>query len=106
MSSSTNKPGAATAVDVSISKDSLVVILNDGRSLSIPLHWFPRLVHGTDEERGDWALMGGGQGIHWARLDEDISVAGLISGIPSLESAESLSKWMEKRKRATAFPAS
>ena len=68
------------AVDVSFSDDAFRVVLEDGRELSIPLVWFPRLLHGTLEQRRQWELIGRGQGIHWEALDEDISVAGLLAG--------------------------
>lgn len=97
MSTSANKPGSV-AIDVIITDESLIVALNDGRSLSVPLKWYPRLVHGTYEERSDWRLMPSGQGIHWEQLDEDISVEGLIAGRPSGESETSLRKWLAKRE--------
>lgn len=64
------------ALAVSITDDSLVVDLVDGRTVSVPLAWYPRLVHGTPEERSEFSLIGDGTGIHWPRLDEDISVEG------------------------------
>ena len=66
--------------DVAISEDTLTVNLLDGRSISVPLAWYPRLRHGTEAERNNWRLIGQGMGIHWPDLDEDISVEGLISG--------------------------
>ncbi|MAR73031.1 MULTISPECIES: DUF2442 domain-containing protein [unclassified Halomonas] len=68
------------AVDVAFSSDAFCVTLNDGRELSIPLAWFPRLLHGSREQREPWELIGGGEGLHWEALDEDISVAGLLAG--------------------------
>jgi hypothetical protein len=68
------------AVDVSFTADTFRVTLDDGRELSIPLAWFPRLLHGTPEQRNQWELIGRGQGLHWEALDEDISVAGLLAG--------------------------
>ncbi|WP_442488915.1 DUF2442 domain-containing protein [Halomonas litopenaei] len=68
------------AVEVAFSADAFCVTLNDGRELSIPLAWFPRLLHGTREQREQWELIGGGEGLHWESLDEDISVAGLLAG--------------------------
>jgi hypothetical protein len=79
------------------SEDSLTVQLDDGRSLSVPLAWYPRLLNGTPAERGHYELIGGGEGIHWPALDEDISVEGLLAGRRSAESATSLAKWLEKR---------
>jgi hypothetical protein len=68
------------AVDVSFTADTFRVTLDDGRELSIPLAWFPRLLHGAPEQREQWELIGRGQGLHWEALDEDISVAGLRAG--------------------------
>jgi len=72
------------AEDVRITRDTLTVDLTDGRTISVPLAWFPRLSHGTPKERGDWRLISRGHGIHWEALDEDISVEGLLAGRPSL----------------------
>jgi len=91
--------GIAQARRVSVSEDTLIVDLVDGRSVSVPLSWFPRLVHGTDQERKNWRLIGRGEGIHWPDLDEDISVAGLLAGSPSGESQSSLKRWLEGRKK-------
>ena len=85
------------AVDVSVTDDTLTVELNDGRTISIPLEWYPRLVHGTSEERNNCRIIGRGQGIHWKDLDEDISVEGIISGNPSGESQSSFKKWLDQR---------
>ena len=68
------------ATDVEISADELTVSLADGRRISTPLVWFPRLLHASDEERAEFRLIGGGEGIHWPRVDEDISVSGLLRG--------------------------
>jgi Protein of unknown function (DUF2442) len=68
----------ATAVDVSTDKSSLRVALADGRELTVPLQWFPRLRDATPEQRRNWRFIGRGQGIHWPDVDEDISVAGLL----------------------------
>jgi len=75
-----------------------VVELKDGRRASVPLAWFPRLLHGTAAERGNWELLGDGEGIHWPDLDEDISVEGLLAGIPSREGHRSLNDWLEQRR--------
>jgi uncharacterized protein DUF2442 len=71
----------ATAVDVTVTDERLVVILADGRELAAPLVWFPRLTEGTDEQRRNWRLIGRGHGIHWPDLDEDISVASLLRAV-------------------------
>ena len=68
----------ALAVEVSCSDHSLTVVLDDGRSVSVPLVWFPRLLAATPKQRKDWELIGGGIGIHWEVIDEDISVASLL----------------------------
>ena len=68
------------AVGVSVSDDELSVDLADGRRLSVPLAWFPRLLHATPEQRGNWKFLGDGQGLHWPDIDEDLSVAGLLRG--------------------------
>ncbi len=68
----------AVAVDVSCSDDSLTVVLDDGRTVSVPLVWFPRLLAATSQQRKDWESIGGGIGIHWEAIDEDISVASLL----------------------------
>jgi hypothetical protein len=68
----------ATAVDVMVMDDRLVVILADGRELAIPLAWFPRLLEATPEQRRNWRFIGRGHGIHWPDVDEDISVASLL----------------------------
>ncbi len=87
------------AIDVKVTKDTLTVELSDGRTISVPLQWYPRLVYATPEERKNWRLIGNGEGIHWEDLDEDISVEGLIAGRPSGESQESFKKWLKKRKK-------
>jgi hypothetical protein len=68
----------ATAVTVTTDDSSLRIVLADGRELAVPLEWFPRLRDATQEQRANWRLIGRGQGIHWADVDEDISVAGLL----------------------------
>ena len=73
------------AMNVECSDDELQVSLTDGRRLSVPIAWFPRLAYATPPERAEYELLGDGQGIHWPRIDEDISVAGLIAGQPSVE---------------------
>ena len=87
----------ARAQSVTVTEDALVVDLNDGRTISVPLAWYPRLLHGTAGERNNWRLIGGQEGIHWPELDEDISVAGLLAGKPSGESQSSFKRWLEKR---------
>ncbi|MGA9523028.1 MAG: DUF2442 domain-containing protein [Myxococcaceae bacterium] len=69
-----------TARAVQVSDEDLRVSLSDGRELLVPLNWFPRLVNATPEQRSNWRFTGGGIGIHWEDLDEDLSVAGLLKG--------------------------
>jgi hypothetical protein len=83
---------------VNFSEDSMIVQLDDGRALSVPLAWYPRLLHGTQQEREKFELIGDGEGIHWPGLDEDISVEGLLAGRRSAESDASLARWLEKRR--------
>ena len=87
----------ARAMNVQVSLDSLVVDLEDGRTISVPLVWYPRLVYATEQERQNWRLIGKGEGIHWLDLDEDISIENLLSGKPSGESQRSLNEWLKSR---------
>jgi hypothetical protein len=91
----------AFAESVQFSDDSIIVRLDDGRTLSAPLTWYPRLLHGTNPEREQFELIGGGEGIHWPMLDEDISVEGLLAGRQSAETDVSLGRWLAKRCRAS-----
>jgi hypothetical protein len=87
---------AAKAVGVHLTGDDLIVDLEDGRSISVPLAYYPRLYHGSPAERQHWLIEG--EGIHWPDLDEDIRTADLLLGLPSAESQESLKRWLEGRK--------
>jgi len=89
----------ALATHVDVSEDTLSVELADGRTIAAPLAWYPRLAHASAEERGSWRLLGGGRGIHWAALDEDISVGNLLAGQPSAESQSSFKKWLAGRAK-------
>ncbi|MGH7324518.1 MAG: DUF2442 domain-containing protein [Candidatus Rokuibacteriota bacterium] len=100
MSTSPSELRAALAQRVTVTEDALVVDLVDGRTVSVPLSWYPRLAHGTPAERSNWRLIGRGEGIHWPDLDEDISVAGLLAGWPSGETQSSLRRWLESRRQA------
>ena len=105
MSISTVEIEVPLAQDVAVTKDTLRVDLSDGRTISVPLAWFPRLVHASPAERKNWRLIGSGHGIHWEDIDEDISVEGLLAGKPSRESQTSFAKWLEKRgSRPTSAP--
>jgi hypothetical protein len=88
-------PVATSAV---VTDDALIVELSDGRSVSAPLAWYPRLLHATPDERLKWRLIAQGEGIHWPDVDEDISVESLIVGRPSAESPKSLQRWLAGRK--------
>jgi hypothetical protein len=88
---------AAAVQDVVVTDDSLMVNLVDGRTVSVPLAWYPRLLHGQPEERNNWRLIGQGEGIHWPDLDEDISANNILFGQPSSESQRSLSRWLQTR---------
>ena len=97
MSSSIVDLQTIRAINVIVSGEALTVDLDDGRTITAPLAWFPRLVHGSADERDRWRLIGSGLGIHWPDLDEDISVENLLAGKRSGESAASLKKWLERR---------
>jgi hypothetical protein len=98
MSSLMTEIEIANAIALTVSKDTLTVSLDDGRVISTPISWYPRLLHATENERKNYRLIGNGNGIHWPDLDEDISIQGLIAGHHSMESQKSLSKWLESRK--------
>lgn len=100
MSFSTAESRLVAATQVAVTDDTLTVELSDGRSISVPLAWYPRLLNGSTEERSRWRLIGQGQGIHWPDLDEDISVENLLVGRPSAESQHSLKKWLTTRAEA------
>ena len=84
-------------LSVGIDENSITVELEDGRTVSVPLAWYPRLFYASDEERKNWRLIGKGYGIHWEAVDEDISVEGMLAGRPSGESQTSLKKWLSSR---------
>ncbi|MBN2395243.1 MAG: DUF2442 domain-containing protein [Candidatus Atribacteria bacterium] len=87
-----------SAIDVHVTDDTLTVDLSDGRSISVPVSWYPRLIQATESERKNWRLIGKGHGIHWEDIDEDISIEGLLAGRPSGESQASLKRWLQSRK--------
>lgn len=90
MSSSARELASAPrASSVTVTEDTLVVELEDGRTLSAPLAWYPRLTHATPAERSDWRLIGRGEGVHWPAIDEDVSVESLLAGRASGETQES-----------------
>jgi hypothetical protein len=95
--SSSRSEQTTRAEQVRVTKDALTVDLSDGRTIIVPLMWYPRLVHGTARERKHWKLIGQGHGIHWPDLDEDISISNLLEGKPSGESQRSLQRWLQQR---------
>jgi uncharacterized protein DUF2442 len=101
MNSSTVDSRIALARAVSLSDDTLSVELADGRTIAVPLAWYPRLMHATRMERNSWRLIADGRGIHWPDVDEDISVANLLGGQPSAESQNSFKKWLAGRTKGT-----
>ncbi len=104
MSSSTVEPREALATRVEVSEDTLSMDLADGRTIAAPLAWYPRLAHATAAERGSWRLIGGGRGVHWPEIDEDVSVANLLAGQPSMESQSSFKQWLTKCAKAGRGP--
>jgi hypothetical protein len=86
-------------VNVMVTDDTLSVDLEDGRTVSVPIGWYPRLAHGTPAERANFQISGAGYGIHWPDLDEDIGVEGLLVGKRSTESPTSFERWLELRKQ-------
>ena len=98
MNSSVLEIQEARVQSVMVSEDSLTVNLMDGRTIIVPLLWYPRLWHGTPDERNDFEIIGDGAYIHWPELDEDLTVTGLLAGRRSGESPQSLKKWIEARK--------
>jgi hypothetical protein len=89
----------ARAQSVTVSEDSLTVDLIDGRTIIVPLIWYPRLWHGRPQERDDFEISEDGTLIHWPDLDEDLSIAGIVVGRRSGESPQSLKRWLEERTR-------
>lgn len=97
MNSSETEIRPAQAQRLRVSPNELVVDLLDGRTVTVPLQWYPRLAHGTATQRRKWRLIGRGEGIHWPDLDEDIAVEDLLAGRPSAESQASLQRWLNDR---------
>ena len=85
------------AENITITFDALTVDLDDGRSITVPLAWYPRLINATKSELDNWRLVGKGFGIHWEDIDEDVSIEGLLLGKPSGESQSSFRKWLLSR---------
>jgi hypothetical protein len=85
-------------VEVTITDDTLAVDLEDGRTIAVPIGWYPRLAYGTPEERANFEISGAGYGLHWPELDEDIGVEGLWLGKKSSESQASFERWLQRRQ--------
>ena len=97
MDNSSDETDMLLTEGITVTEDTLIVDLSDGRTISVSILWFPRLMHARPEERNNWRLIGKGQGIHWEDIDEDISVEELLAGKPSGESQSSLKKWLDSR---------
>jgi hypothetical protein len=95
---STTEAQAPRARRASATEDTLIVDLTDGRTISVPLAWYPRLLQGLREELENWRLIGAGEGIHWPDLDEDVSTEDLLLGRPSAESQRSFKRWLAERQ--------
>ena len=92
------------ATEVVVSEDTITVTLMDGRTVSVPICWYPRLSHASPDHRGIWEFVGGGHGIHWPELDEDISVENLLLGEPSGEAAKSFERWKKWYREKSTEP--
>lgn len=88
-------------VNVMITEEKLMVDLDDGRSLLVPLEWYPRLRHASPKERNNWQLLGDGYAIEWPDLDEHIGIEGLLAGRRSGESQQSFERWLASRQSST-----
>jgi hypothetical protein len=88
--------------NVVVSDESLTMELDDGRTVCVPVAWYPRLLHATPQERNNWRLIAKGEGVHWPDLDEDVSVENILFGKPSGESQPSLKKWLDARQEHRA----
>jgi Protein of unknown function (DUF2442) len=97
MNSSAIETQEPRAQQIAISEDSLSVDLRDGRTIIVPVIWYPRLWYGTAEERSNFEILSDGTLIHWPDLDEDLSVSGILAGRRSGESQKSLKRWLEER---------
>ena len=91
-------PTLIRIINVTVTDDTLAVDLEDGRSISIPIGWYPRLAYGTPAERDNFQISGAGYGIHWPDLDEDIGVEGILLGRKSSESQTSFARWLQRRQ--------
>jgi len=87
------------ALDIRVTEDTIAVDLSDGRTISVPLGWYPRLVYANEAERNNWKLIGKGHGIHWEDLDEDISIENLLAGKTSGEGQDSFKNWLRRHSK-------
>lgn len=87
----------ARARSVQVTEEALIVELADGRTISVPLAWYPRLWYGTSKERENFEIIGEGEYIHWPDLDEDLSVIGILTGRKPKENPDSFKKWLAAR---------
>ncbi len=101
MTTLTTEINIANAVNLSVSEDSLTVELEDGRTVSVPVAWYPRILHAKQTERNNFRMIGHGDGFHWPDLDEDISVQNMLAGKPSGESQNSFRNWLKQRGKVT-----
>lgn len=85
-------------VNISVTEDTLSVDLEDGRTIAVPITWYPRLAYGTPQERANFQISSAGYGVHWPDLDEDIGVEGLLRGKKSTESPASFERWLQRRQ--------
>src|SRR6185369_3245234 len=90
---------SARVLSVEVTDDTLSVDLEDGRTVSVPIGWYPRLAYGTPAERANFQISGAGYGIHWPDLDEDLGVMGLLLGQRSTESPNSFERWLQRREQ-------
>ena len=98
MLTSMNEIEVPAVVNAVATEDTLSVDLSDGRSLSVPLAWYPRLLNASQKERSNWRVIGQGHGLHWESIDEDISIENLLAGRPSGESQKSFERWLVTRR--------
>ena len=91
-------PRVTRIIDVQVTDDTLFVDLEDGRTIAVPIGWYPRLAYATPAERSHWEISGAGYAIHWPALDEDLGAEGLLLGKRSSESPASFERWLQRRK--------
>jgi hypothetical protein len=99
MSSAVATLALSRIIAVTVTDDTLSIDLEDGRSIAVPIGWYPRLAHGTPAERANLQISSAGYGIHWPDLDEDIGIEGVLLGKKSAESPSSLKRWLQRRKQ-------